>query len=191
MIFDKLKAVMKKSGVLCILRDADGYQWIGTPQCLCLAADLPDMNEETLKAVLSIGEKKRTEYTVQGTDKLMSEEALIGWKGEETALTEYAAEIRFGSTVFRAFRTDKPSDGLILIDKKHLEPFADTDGGTTLYLRGKDVTVKRGIMVVGLIAPFTMGEMIGEELSEIASLAEISMEKEREAAVKEAEELRI
>lgn len=178
MIFDKLKIVMKRSGEAAIWHDADGYQWIGTLGCMALASDLPEMEEETLKAVLSIGDKKRTEYLVRIEDKpipCLSSEAVRG--GHD--LTEYALEMRLGGSVYRVFRTDRPIDGLILIESRMLAPFADAEGGITMRLVYGCAVVMKGMMPVGAIGPKRIDERIGNDIGEMASLAELSIAEER------------
>ena len=60
-----------------------------------------------------------------------------------------------------------------------LAPFADAEGGITMRLVDGCAVVTKGMMPVGAIGPKRIDERIGNDIGEIASLAELSVAEER------------
>lgn len=182
----KLKAIERlcKAEKRIRLLSAPGeLQWMGDGCAFYLLEGLPLLDEDAVFTIFDVPEPKRGKYS------FFHDRELIGgicWrdvdpKGERP-MDAFSMTMNMGGVTLRLLRS---SDGrLVFINNKYISPF--DDGEVELFLRTSAkgqpyVAVKRGMILCGVISPFTaLSEDFIESLGEIYNKAAVAYAEDRE-----------
>lgn len=149
---------MKLNAVWALLRQrkrinitGESTQWVGDGNAAYPIYDLPELKEDTLRALLDVDKSKWGQFIVKQVDTTFSEEDNDPY---EVPLTD------FGITISHAGRELIPlvsAHKIYYIPAKYLKPFGGVDD-VLLYVRrfdsgGEYIAIKEGLLLRGIVLP--------------------------------------
>lgn len=170
MKIQKIMALLKKSKRI-YLAYKDGKQWIGDGAAFYAIHNLPELDEDSIYAMLDVPEDKRGGYTVE----------IIDWLPcfDEDYRSEAAEGI--GNTLYthygRTLQAFSCGDGVVyMIDIKLLKPVEiDFFGyGTASIIKSESgdpiIVIRDGLISLAVIKPIKLGAEFIEEIKHLAGM---------------------
>ena len=190
MVIKKIAAICKSRKTIDLFDDdAAGIQWISDGCAIYPLYEMPEMDNETILAVLDVPEDKRGEYHVTHS-ALPTSYNFTDSDDTERMLDEMDVGIVFRDRKLLPART---SLGLWFFNPKYLEPLNDMDGfeiyeretmGGQVYLAVRTGWILRAIILPMLPEPDALVErleMLARELRTTIYLKAQQEKKEQEA----------
>ena len=147
------------------VRWRDGVQWLGDGAGMYPLHGFPLISEDNAFKLFDISEDKKEKFTYTEGEWPESYDL------SDTSPTDVPAE-RSPLQIIESGMSLLPlhtPDGVLFVNVKYLQPFADEENGVELYVRKggnqKLIAVKAGFFLVGLIAPVEFGRQ--DELRKI------------------------
>lgn len=177
----KIAYLCNKEGAFIIKNkvDKEGVvtQWLGDGSAFYPLLGAPMLDKEGLCTMFDITEKRR-ENTVVECDE-MSERVNIGdMNSGDIRLVPVELSICYHGTTILPLQAAKE---IILIQEKYLEPLDDEKELLELYRREANgqtyVVIKAGMMIRGIVAPYTVTGGLAEKLRAVASACKEEWER--------------
>lgn len=174
----KIIDICKRSGAIYLF-EGENEQWISDGAAIFPLFNLPRLDESTICTVYNIDDKKRQKIVFRHEAALpQSYDFNDGVRGEIPA-ERGPMYLSDGGRGIIPYMT---SQGVVFIDAKYLQPFADIDNGMlNLYEWATDsgqiyFAVKSGFMLVGIILPVdVINDQFVERLKTLLQQCEIAL----------------